>query len=83
MIEAIVVSVIFGVILMAQEHRFRVTEEHHRTERAELIQRIQAPEQAVVSHATVNPEEIVLPVAFDDDDDAYLAERKRRAGLSD
>lgn len=54
-----------------------------RKERAELLQRIQAPEQAVVEHgrSLVDQAQPVAPIALDDDQ-AYEKLRLERHGLS-
>ena len=71
MIETVALSIILGAVLILQEI-------HHSKERAELLQRIQAPEQAVVTHA-VQSENLTFPVPFDDDDEAFEAMRARDA----
>ena len=50
--------------------------ESARAERADLLQRIQAPEVAVVSHATRAAEPDPLPLPYDDDEafNTYRAE---------
>jgi hypothetical protein len=50
-------------------------------ERRELVQRIQAPEQAVVEHgrSLVEQAQPVVPIALDDDQ-AYEARRLRHEG---
>ena len=76
MIEAIVALTItlfaLCAVLVLQEARFKALLMEQAKERADLLQRIQAPEQAVMTHA-VGDFDPVVPVAFDDDDDAYEA----------
>lgn len=70
--ETIAVAVILGLVLLAKEWKILQEQRLWARERQELLQRIQAPEQAVATHA-VQAEELTLPVPFDDDEEAFRA----------
>ena len=72
MIDTIAIAVILGIVLLAKEWKVAQEQREGTAERQELLQRIQAPEQAVVNHA-INPENLTLAVPFDDDEEAFLA----------
>ena len=72
MIDTIVVAVVLGVVLLAKEWKVAEERREWAAERQELLQRIQAPEQAIVNHAT-DKNNLTLPIPFDDDEEAFLA----------
>jgi hypothetical protein len=71
-------NLLFCVVFTTIQARER---DQWRKERMELIQRIQAPEQAVVEHgrSLVDQAQSVPPIALDDDQ-AYEKLRLRREG---
>jgi hypothetical protein len=71
-----VALIIFGAVLILQELRFTQLQSDWAKERADLLQRIQAPEQAAITHA-VGQAELTFPVPFDDDEEAFLAMEAR------
>lgn len=77
-LSLVAVVAIMGRILIVQESN---AQQHYRDwskERADLLQRIQSPEQAVISHAVGNTD-LTFPVPFDDDEEAFLAAEARNA----
>jgi hypothetical protein len=67
---------VIGAALVLQERRFREAEKEWAIERGALLQRVQAPEQAVISHA-VQEVPLTYPVPFDDDAEAIAAAEAR------
>lgn len=61
---------IYAQVLTEDRHRRerRDEREAHRAERASLLQRIQAPEQAVIEHAVERAPRQRMYVPWDDDD---------------
>lgn len=74
MIEVVVVAFLLFIVLMVREWQITQNESRWTAERAELIQRIQAPEQAVVDHS-IGTEPLTLAVPFDDDEEAIKAKQ--------
>lgn len=72
--ELIILAVLFAGLFLAQEYRHSRDTAAWQAERADLLQRIQAPEAAVVTHtANVAPDRAVRAAGFDDDDDVAAA----------
>lgn len=74
MIELLAVSSMLFVVLLVREWQMAQNEKRWAAERATLIQRIQAPEQAVVDHS-LQPAPLTLAVPFDDDEEAIRAKQ--------
>lgn len=74
MIEVLIVSFFLFVVLLVREWQMAQNERRWAEERAKLIQRIQAPEQAVVDHS-VGETPLTLAVPFDDDEEAIKAKQ--------
>jgi hypothetical protein len=74
MTEILIVSFFLFVVLLVREWQLTQSEKRWSAERAELIQRIQAPEQAVVDHS-IGTAPITLAVPFDDDEEAIRAKQ--------
>lgn len=74
MIELLIVSFLLFIVLMVREWQMAQNEKRWAAERATLIQRIQAPEQAVVDHS-IEAAPITLAVPFDDDEEAIRAKQ--------
>lgn len=79
-VTTIAVTAIFAALFFMQERRFALVQAEWATERGNLIQRIQSPEQAVVTHAVSG--ELAYSVPFDDDEEAAEAV-KARSGRPD
>jgi hypothetical protein len=75
-IDTIAVTLILGALLYLQDRRFAADSKEWALERGALLQRIQAPEQAVVT-AAIQDAPLTLPVPFDDDDEAIAAMEAR------
>ena len=71
--DTIAVALILGVVLLFREWKIAEERREWAAERAELLQRIQAPEQAIADHSTGKKNDIVLPIPFDDDEEAFRA----------
>ena len=71
--ETIAVALILGIVLLAREWKMAEERREWAEERRELLQRIQAPEQAITDHSAGKKNDIVLPIPFDDDEEAFLA----------
>lgn len=78
MIEAILLGALFA-LLIVKEWQIAQNERRWTQERADLLQRVQAPEQAIVQHAAKETE-LTLPVPFDDDEQAFLAKEQSNNG---
>ena len=78
MIEVVAITALFAALFYLQERRMAEWQRQSASERADLIQRIQAPEQAIVTHA-VQSKDLTFPVPFDDDDEAADAMKARNA----
>lgn len=74
MTEVLIVSFLLFIVLMVREWQMAQNEKRWAEERATLIQRIQAPEQAVVDHS-LQPAPLTLAVPFDDDEEAIKAKQ--------
>lgn len=72
MIETVIVALILGALVLVKDWQATQEQRAWAEERAELLQRIQAPQQAIVERAVKN-EELVYPVPFDDDEEAFRA----------
>lgn len=72
--EVLMVSFLLFIVLMVREWQMAQNEKRWAEERATLIQRIQAPEQAVVDHS-LQPAPLTLAVPFDDDEEAIKAKQ--------
>ena len=70
--ETIVTLGLLFALLIAKEWRFVKSEREWKRERQQLLQRIQAPEQAVVDYST-GQGDLTFHVPFDDDEEAFLA----------
>jgi hypothetical protein len=77
-IELVAITALFGMLFFLQERRLAEWQRQSASERADLIQRIQAPEQAIVTHA-VQSDDLTFAVPFDDDDEAAEALKARNA----
>lgn len=71
--ETVIVFSLLAVLLVAKEWRMAKAEAEWKRERQALLQRIQAPEQAVVDHSVAQTDELTFHVPFDDDEEAFLA----------
>lgn len=81
--ETIGIAVILGILLLVKEWKIIQEEKAWAAERAELLQRIQAPEQAITDFSADKKNEIVFPIPFDDDEEAFRArEQMNRNGDS-
>lgn len=78
MIEVIAIVFLFGCLFFLQERRMADFQRQSAAERADLIQRIQAPEQAIVTHA-IQSDDLTFPIPFDDDEEAAEAMKARNA----
>lgn len=78
MIEAILLGALFA-LLVIKEWQIAQNERRWTRERADLLQRVQAPEQAIVQHAAERSE-LTMPVPFDDDEQAFLAKEQSNNG---
>lgn len=76
MIDTIFVSLVLGALLYFQDRRFADVQKEWAIERGALLQRVQAPEQAVISHA-IQEVPLTYPVPFDDDAEAIAAAEAR------
>jgi hypothetical protein len=74
MTELLIVACFLFVVAIVREWQIAQSEKRWAEERAELIQRIQAPEQAVVDHS-IGTTPITLAVPFDDDEEAIEAKQ--------
>lgn len=70
------VALILGVILLFREWKIAEERREWAAERADLLQRIQAPEQAVTDYSAGKKDEIVFPIPFDDDEEAFRARER-------
>lgn len=70
--ETIVTFGLLTLLLIAKEWRTIKAEREWKRERQLLLQRIQAPEQAVVDHST-GQGDLTFHIPFDDDEEAFLA----------
>ena len=71
--DTIAVALILAIVLLFKEWKIAEERGEWAAERAELLQRIQAPEQAVADHSTGKKSDIVFPIPFDDDEEAFRA----------
>ena len=71
--ETVIVFSLLAVLLVAKEWRMAKAEAEWKRERQALLQRIQAPEQAVVDHSVAQTDKLTFHVPFDDDEEAFLA----------
>jgi hypothetical protein len=79
--ETVAVALILGLVMLAREWKMAQEQREWAEERRELLQRIQAPEQAVVDYTQVAGQELTFPIPFDDDEEAFRA-RERMNGNS-
>ena len=77
MIETVVICSMLTALLIFKEWRMAQAEQVWKLERQSLLQRIQAPEQAVVDHSVAETQDLTLHVPFDDDEEAFLAQERR------
>jgi hypothetical protein len=70
--ETIGVALVLAGIMLAREWKMGQERQEWAAERQTLLQRIQAPEQAVVDHST-GQGDLTLHIPFDDDEEAFLA----------
>jgi hypothetical protein len=70
--ETIAIAVILGLVLLVKEWKMAREQQEWAAERQALLQRIQAPEQAIVDYST-GQGELTLHIPFDDDEEAFLA----------
>lgn len=75
--ETVIVFSLLAILLVAKEWRMAKAEGEWKRERQALLQRIQAPEQAVVDHSVAETTDLTFPVPFDDDEEAFLAQERR------
>lgn len=73
MIDTIAVALILGIVLVFKEWKIAEERREWAAERAQLLQRIQAPEQAITDFSQSKKDEIVFPIPFDDDEEAFRA----------
>jgi len=71
--EVVAVALILGVVMVVREWQMIQEQREWAEERRELLQRIQAPEQAVVDYTQIANQELTLPIPFDDDEEAFRA----------
>lgn len=85
----VAVNIAYLVLLDRNDHRARLERSAREgaadAERQVLLQRIQAPEQAVYEHATRAPAEIHMPAAvgFDDDSEYWESRGVSREELAE
>jgi hypothetical protein len=70
--ETVGVCLILAAVMIAREWRMGQERQDWARERQQLLQRIQAPEQAVVDHST-GQADLTFHIPFDDDEEAFLA----------
>ena len=73
MIETVAICSMLVALLIFKEWRIAQAEQAWNEERQALLQRIQAPEQAVVDHSVAEVKDLTFHVPFDDDEEAFLA----------
>lgn len=74
--ETVSVALILGLVMLAREWKMAQEREAWAAERRELLQRIQAPEQAVVDYTTVPDDKLTFHIPFDDDEEAFRARER-------
>jgi hypothetical protein len=74
--ETVSVAVILGLVMLAREWKMAQEREAWAAERRELLQRIQAPERAVVDYTTVPDDKLTFHIPFDDDEEAFRARER-------
>jgi hypothetical protein len=79
--ETIGIALILGVLLAIKEWKIIQEEKLWAAERRELLQRIQAPEQAVVDYTRVPDDKLTYHIPFDDDEEVFRA-REQMNGRS-
>jgi hypothetical protein len=70
--ETVGIVLILAGVMVAREWKMAQERQDWSAERQMLLQRIQAPEQAVVDHST-GQGELTLHIPFDDDEETFLA----------
>lgn len=75
--ESVIVFSLLAALLVAKEWRMAKAEREWKRERQALLQRIQAPEQAVVDFSVAETKDLTFHVPFDDDEEAFLAQERR------
>ena len=81
--DTIAVALILAIVLLFREWKISEERREWAAERAALLQRIQAPEQAVTDYSAGKKDEIVFPIPFDDDEEVFRArEQMNRNGNS-
>ena len=78
------VAIVCLVLVELQNRRFQQERQEWVRERAELLQRIQAPDQAVIAHQARHDAITTPPaVRFDDDADYWQADRLTKEQLAE
>ena len=81
--DTIAVALILAIVLLFREWKISEERREWAAERAELLQRIQAPEQPVTDYTAGKKDEIVFSIPFDDDEEVFRArEQMNRNGNS-
>ena len=71
--DTIAVALILAIVLLFREWKISEERREWAAERAELLQRIQAPEHAVTDYSAGKKDEIVFPIPFDDAEEVFRA----------
>lgn len=74
--ETVAVAAILGAVMLIREWKMAQEQREWAEERRELLQRIQAPEQAVVDYTMVPDKDLTLHIPFDDDEEAFRARER-------